>query len=55
MAGILAIFVPFAVLWAFFCYGAYNGLTSEKTVLNFVFWLYGVGNVFGFPVGTAIA
>jgi hypothetical protein len=51
----LAIFVPFAVLWAFFCYGAYKGLTSEKAVLKFVFWSYVVGNVFGFPVGTAIA
>lgn len=50
----LAIFVPFAVLWALFCYWAYKGLTSEKAVLKFVFWLYVVGNVFGFPVGTAI-
>lgn len=51
----LAIFVPFAVLWALLCYGAYKGLTSEKAVLKFVFWSYVVGNVFGFPVGTAIA
>ena len=29
----LAIFVPFAVLWASFCYWAYRGLTSEKAVL----------------------
>lgn len=50
-----AIFVPFAVLWALFCYWAYKGLTSEKAVLKFVFWSYVVGNVFGFPVGTAIA
>ena len=51
----VAIFVPFAVLWTFFCYWAYKGLTSEKVVLKFVFWSYVVGNVFGFPVGTAIA
>jgi hypothetical protein len=51
----LAIFVPFAVLWSLFCYWAYKGLTSEKAVLKFVFWSYVVGNVFGFPVGTAIA
>jgi hypothetical protein len=51
----LVIFVPLAVLWASFCYGAYKGLTSEKTVLKIVFWAYVVGNVFGFPVGTAIA
>ena len=34
----VAIFVPFAVLWTFFCYWAYKGLTSEKVVLKFVFW-----------------
>ena len=50
-----AIFVPIAVLWALFCYWAYKGLTSEKAVLKFVFWSYVVANVFGFPVGTAIA
>jgi hypothetical protein len=50
-----ASFVPFAVLWALFCYWAYKGLTSEKAVLKFVFWSYVVGNVFGFPVGTSIA
>jgi len=51
----LAIFVPFALLWSLFCYGAYKGLTSEKAALKFVFWSNVVGNVFGFPVGTAIA
>jgi len=51
----VAIFLPFAVLWSSFCYWAYKGLTSEKAVLKFVFWSYVVGNVFGFPVGTAIA
>jgi hypothetical protein len=51
----VAIFVPFAVLWSSFCYWAYKGLTSEKTVLKFVFWSYVVMNLFGFPVGTAIA
>ena len=51
----LAIFVPFAVLWSLFCYWAYKGLTSDKAVLKVVFWLYVVGNAFGFPVGTAIA
>jgi hypothetical protein len=51
----VAIFVPFAVLWATFCYWAYKGLTSEKAILKFVFWSNVVGNAFGFPVGTAIA
>lgn len=51
----LAIFVPFSVLWALFCYWAYQGLTSEKVVLKCVFWSHVVGNAFGFPVGTAIA
>jgi hypothetical protein len=51
----LAVFVPSAVLWSSFCYWAYIGLTSEKAVLKFVFWSYVVANVFGFPVGTAIA
>ena len=51
----LAIFVPCAVLWSLFCYGAYKGLTSKNPVLKFVFWSNVVGNVFGFPVGTAIA
>lgn len=50
-----AIFVPFSTLWLAFCYGAYKGLTSEKTVLKIVFWSNVVGNAFGFPVGTAIA
>lgn len=51
----LGIFVPFALLWSSFCYWAYQGLTSDKAVLKFVFWSYVVGNAFGFPVGTAIA
>jgi len=50
-----AIFVPFAVLCALFCYWDYKGLRSEKTVLKFVFWSYVVGNFFVFPVGTIIA
>jgi hypothetical protein len=49
------IFVPFSVLWSSFCYWAYKGLTSQKAVLKFVFWSNVVGNVCGFPVGTAIA
>lgn len=51
----LPIFVPFSVLWALFCYGAYRGLTSDNVILKSVFWLNVVGNAFGFPVGTAIA
>jgi hypothetical protein len=50
-----AVFVPFTLLWSSFCYWAYKGLTSEKAILKFVFWSNVVGNVFGFPVGTAIA
>ena len=51
----LKVFVPLAVLWSLFCYAAYKGLTSERAVLKFVFWLYVVANVFVFPVGTALA
>ena len=51
----LAIFVPFSLLWALFCYGAYNGLTSDKAVLKSMFWLFVVGHIFAFPVGTAIS
>ena len=51
----LAIFVPFAVLWSLFCYCAYKGLTSENAVLKFMFWLFVVGHIFAFPVGTAIS
>lgn len=49
------IFIPFAALWALFCYGAYKGLTSGHIALKCVFWVNVVGNAFGFPVGTAIA
>lgn len=51
----LAIFAPCAVLWSLFCYCAYKGLTSDNAVLKFMFWLFVVGHVFGFPVGTAIS
>ena len=52
---VLTVFLPLALLWSSICYGAYKGLTSEKAVLKFVFWLYVVVNAIGFPVGTAIA
>jgi hypothetical protein len=55
LTAFVSTFVPFSVLWALFCYWAYKGLTSQKAVLKFVFWSYVVGNVFGFPVGTAIS
>jgi hypothetical protein len=48
-------FVPFSVLWSLFCYGAYRGLTSRKVVLKAVFWVCVMGNIFVFPIGTAIA
>ena len=48
-------FLPLALLWSVLCYCAYRGLTSEKAVLKVVFWVYVVGNVFAFPVGTAIS
>jgi hypothetical protein len=50
-----ATFVPFTVVWTLICYGAYKGLASDQVILKFVFWGYVVGNVFVFPVGTAIA
>jgi hypothetical protein len=50
-----ATFVPFAALWTLFCYGAYKGLTGKNAVLKIVFWSHVVGNVFVFPVGTAIS
>lgn len=50
-----SVFVPFTLLWLLFCYGAYKGLTSQKAILKFVFWLYVAGHFFGFPVGTAVA
>lgn len=52
---VLAIFVPGALLWGAFCYGAYRGLTSANILLNGLFWIFVAGNVFAFPVGTAIA
>jgi hypothetical protein len=51
----LAIFVPCALLWGAFCYGAYRGLTSGHLALKCLFWIFVAGNFFGFPVGTAIA
>lgn len=51
----LPVFVPFTAIWCAFCYGAYRGLTSERIVLKIVFWLFVLGHVFAFPVGTAIA
>ena len=52
---LLIIFVPVSVLWSSFCYLAYKGLTSNKTILKFIFWFYVVWNVFVFPIGTVIA
>jgi hypothetical protein len=49
------VFVPFAALWALFCYGAYKGLTSPNVFSKIVFWLFVVGHVVAFPVGTAIS
>ena len=49
------IFVPFSALWALFCYGAYKGLTSPNVFSNLVFWLFVVGHLFAFPIGTAIS
>lgn len=54
-AAFLPIFLPFSALWALFCYGAYKGLTSTNAFLNVVFWLFVVGHIVGFPVGTAIS
>lgn len=51
----LTIFLPSAMLWCFFCYLAFKGLTSQNPVLKAVFWLFVIGHVFLFPVGTAIA
>lgn len=54
-AAFLPIFVPFSVLWALFCYGAYKGLTSPNALSKLVFWVFVVGHVFAFPIGTAIS
>jgi hypothetical protein len=51
----LPVFVPFSVLWALFCYGAYKGLTSPNAVSKVLFWLFVAGHAVGFPIGTAIA
>lgn len=50
-----SIFLPLAALWSLFCYGAYRGLTSRKSILKFVFWFFVVFHFFCFPVGTAIS
>lgn len=50
-----AVFIPFGLLWTLFCFLAYQGLTGDNVFLKIVFWLFVVGHVFGFPVGTAIA
>ncbi len=49
------VFIPFSALWALFCYGAYKGLTSPNAFGKVVFWLFVVGHVPAFPVGTAIS
>lgn len=52
-AASLPVFLPLSALWALFCYGAYRGLTSPNVFTNLVFWLFVVGHVFAFPIGTA--
>lgn len=47
--------VPFALLWVLICWCAYRGLTSGGAVFQVVFWLFVVGHLFAFPVGTAVA
>ena len=54
-AAFLPIFLPFSILWSLFCYGAYKGLVGTNALLKVVFWLFVLGHVVGFPVGTAIA
>ena len=54
-AAFVPIFVPFSALWMLFCYGAYKGLTRPNAFTRLVFWLFVVGHVFAFPVGTAIS
>ncbi len=54
-ATFLSIFMPSSALWALFCYGAYKGLTSPNAFSRLLFWLFVVGHVFAFPVGTAIS
>ena len=54
-ADFLVVFVPATVVWSLFCYGAYQGLTSQNVLLKFLFWVHVVGNAIGFPVGTAFA
>lgn len=54
-ATFLLILVPFSALWASFCYGAYKGLTGPNAFTRVLFWVFVVGHVFAFPVGTAIS
>lgn len=51
----LTTFVPVALLWCLICYCAYRGLTRGNAIFQLVFWLFVLGHVFAFPVGTAIA
>lgn len=51
----LATVVIGGALWAGFTFGAYEGLTSPRLWLKFVFWLYVTFNIFAFPVGTAVS
>jgi hypothetical protein len=51
----LPVFVPFSALWALFCYGAYKGLVGPNAFSKVLFWLFVIGHIVAFPVGTAIA
>lgn len=53
--GFAGTFVPLAATWVLFCRLAYAGLTSERLVLQCLFWVHVVGHFFALPVGTLIA
>jgi hypothetical protein len=54
-ASFLLVFVPFSVLWALFCYAAFKGLTKPGALSKIAFWLFVVGHLAAFPIGTAIS
>ena len=46
------VFFPIAILWSLFCYGAYKGIITDRIFPKFIFWLFVVFSVAGFPIGT---
>ena len=49
------VFVILAIFWSLFCYGAYKGMTSERTSFKVIFWVFVICSMLSFPIGTAFA